>query len=238
MRSNWIPIALLALISGCTRSTDVTEFTYSPEVNVFAFFILNNQQKIIHIEESYRVTDYVPENRGISDAEVMVQSKNQQVRFIHRVNGYYEEEAALLNLVEGETYHLHIQMADGRRVKGQCTIPHPPEIKTPQLHNPVHAYSALEIEWAVQVPARRYEISVRGNISGYSAQAGTDSLQMSFYPFLLAQPDIYVLKVTALEQNYYDYTRVGEDHPPIFHLEGAMGVFGAISYDEVIISAQ
>jgi len=238
LRSKWITIPLLALISGCTRSTGVTEFTYTPEVNVFALFILNNQQKIIRIEESYRVTEYVPENRGISDAEVMVQSKNQQVRFIHRVNGYYEEETALLHLAEGETYHLYIQMADGRRAKGQCTMPYQPEIKTPLPHNPVRAYSALDIAWAVAVPACRYEISVRGNISGYSAQAGTDSLQMSFYPFLLAQPDIYVLKVTALEQNYYDYIRVGEDHPPIFHLEGAIGVFGAMSYDEVIISAQ
>ncbi len=238
MRFRGFITGLLLLLVACAETPQVTEFSYAPEINVFALLLLNNQQKIIHIEQSYPVTEVVPENRGIADARVTITSDNQAVPFSHLVNGLYVEAADVLQLMAGKKYRLQIVLSDGRQVRGECTIPHPPGITTPQPGIPVPAYTAVEIAWESKARAPRYQVSVRGNMFGFSAEVGTDSLHTTFYPFLLAQPDIYVLKVAALDANYHDYLRVAEDQPPLFRLQGALGVFGAMSHDEVILIAQ
>ena len=81
-------------------------------------------------------------------------------------------------------------------------------------------------------------MSVRGNMHAWNAELMSDSTAIEFYPFYLAEPDIYVLKVAALDRNYYDYMRMRDDEEPVWHIQGGIGVFGAIAFDERIVLAE
>ena len=66
----------------------------------------------------------------------------------------------------------------------------------------------------------------------------SDSTGTRFIAFLFAEPDVYILKVAACDQNYYDHIRTNEDNEGIIHLKGGLGVFGALAYDEVVFVAK
>ncbi len=238
MRFRVLTLALGFLLAGCDPGPNVNEFNYKPEVNVFALLLLNSDQVIVRLENTYRALDSVPADRGIADATVVISAKDQQVSFVHHGEGLYAERSERLHLAPGTIYQLVIQLADGRRVEGECTMPAPPLINSPAEQQQVPAYSSLSVSWHSEAPAPRYAVSVRGNINGYHAEAYTDSLQMAFYPFYLAQPDIYILKVAAMDRNYYDYLRLSEDDVPVWHIRGGIGVFGAIASAQRVIIAQ
>jgi len=141
-------------------------------------------------------------------------------------------------LAPGVTYKLTVRLPDGREVEASCTMPAPPRITSPSDQGRVEAYESLQVSWVCDDPAPRYMVSLRGNINGYSAEASTDSLQMDFYPFYMAQPDIYVLKVASMDRNYYEYSRMADDEEPIWYVRGGIGVFGAMAYDQRVIIAE
>lgn len=230
---------LLLLALGCEETPNINEFNYKPEVNLFALLILNPEQTIVRVERSYRALEKVPADRGITDAEVVISSPEQQVSLTHQEEGrYVTPPEQPLKLSAGTTYQISVRLADGRLVTAECTMPFPPQITTPGDHERVAAYSSLPVAWESQVEAPRYLISVRGNMNGYKAEAAADSLAMTFYPFYLAEPDIYVLKVAAMDRNYYDYSRMADDEEPVWHIQGGIGVFGAIAFDQRIIIAE
>ncbi len=228
----------MLLLLACDHGPDVNEFNYEPEVNLFALLLLNSQQTIIRLEETSRSMDPLPDDRGIAGAEISIQWVEQQVVFRDQGDGRYAEEGEKLRLVPGVTYELLALLPDGRRVEAECTMPVPPEIIAPVDQERVEAYASLPISWLGERGTPGYIVSVRGNTSGHSAEAMTDSTAVDFFPFYLAQPDRYVLKVAAVDRNYNEYLRVQEDEVPTWRVQGGIGVFGAIAWDEHVIIAQ
>jgi hypothetical protein len=231
-------LVLCFFFTTCDEGPNVNEFNYKAEVNVFALLLLNSEQTIVRVENTYRSLDKVPADRGIQDAQVVIKSQNQQVQLAHQGGGRYAETEEKLRLTPGVTYELTVRLADGREVEASCTMPAPPHITSPSDQGLVAAYESLRVSWVCDDPAPRYMVSLRGNINGYSAEASTDSLQMDFFPFYMAQPDIYVLKVASMDRNYYEYSRMADDEEPIWHVSGGIGVFGAMAYDQRVIIAE
>jgi len=226
------------LLFACNRDNPtVPSFDYKPEINVFGLFILNRQQKTIRIEQTYKVDQYFPDFRGIEDAEVWVRTTDQNVQFEHLFNGNYSDKKNQLWLAAGETYHLTITMADGRKVTAQCTIPEPPRILSPADDEAVPAFHALDVFWERGKYAHRYEIAVDDEFKNLKFSIFSDSTYTQLYPFLFAHTGRYNLKVASLDQNYYDHLRSHSGREPILHIQGAIGVFGAIAYDKSIFYA-
>ncbi len=226
------------LFLACDQGPDVNEFNYEPEVNLFALLLLNSQQTIIRLEESCRSMDPLPEDRGIAGAEVVIQGDDQRVFFRDQGGGRYAEEGEKLRLVAGVTYELSVLLADGRRVEAECTMPAPPGIVSPADQERVAAYASLPISWRGDDGTPGYIVSMRGSTSSHSAEVRTDSTAVDFYPFYLAQPDRYTLKVAAVDNNYHEYLRTQEEEIPLWTIQGGIGVFGAMAWDERVIIAQ
>ena len=211
---------------------------YEPEVNVFGLFILNNNQKTIWLEQTYKVTDYLPEFRGIEDAEVKVTTSSQRVFFTHLFNGRYVDDKDELVLEAGETYYLDIVLNNGHKITAQCVMPDKPSITSPQYADTVAAYRALEVSWNHAEFADRYELSIYNFNRTFTFSTLSDSDSEELFAFLFAKPDEYMIKLTAMDRNYYDHTRSRSNREKIHHIEGAMGVFGAIAYDYLRIYAK
>jgi len=226
------------LLLACDHGPDVNEFNYEPEVNLFALLLLNSQQTIIRLEETSRSMDPLPDDRGIAGAELSIQGGEQRVAYRHQGGGIYAEEGEKLRLIPGVTYKLLALLPDGRRVEAECTMPVPPDIIAPAEQERVEAYASLPISWRGEQGTPGYIVSVRGITSGHNAETKTDSTAVDFFPFYLAQPDRYVLKVAAVDRNYNEYLRVQEDEVPIWRVRGGIGVFGAMAWDEHVIIAQ
>ncbi len=233
-----IPVFLLfTLLFACNDNPTVPEFDYEPEINVFGLLILNRQQKTIRIEKTYKVTDYLPDFRGVEDAEVWVSSKEQKVQFEHLFNGNYSDKQNKLKLVAGETYALDVTMADGHKITAHCTMPAPPRILSPVDNESVPAFQALNVFWERGDFAHRYEIAVDDEFRNFKYSAYSDSTYIQLFPFIFAGAGRYNLKVASLDQNYFDHVRSLQNRDPILHIQGALGVFGAIAYDKSIFYA-
>ncbi len=225
-------LLLLALLFACNDNPTVPDFDYEPEINVFGLLILNRQQKTIRIEQTYKVTDYFPEFRGVEDAQVWVSSGDQKVRFVHLFNGNYSDKENKLKLVPGETYYLRIDMPDGRKVTADCIMPAAPRILSPVTNESVPAFKALDVFWERAEFAHRYEIAVDDEFRNFKYSNFSDSTHIQLFPFIFAHPGRYNLKVASLDRNYFDHVRSRSNRDPILHIEGALGVFGAIAYDK------
>ncbi len=231
-------LLLLLLTLGCSKEPPLPTYSYDPEVNVFALLILNNQQKIVRVERSYKATDYFPEQRGIPDATVFVNDDTAAVQFLHQGNGVYQDVDGRLLLAAGKHYRLDITLANGKKLTARCTQPGRPTIQSPMNNSTVEAFKFLSIEWGKADFAYRYLVYLNDTSRDFTLSDRTDSTGITFYPFLFAEPDVYVIKVVAAEPNYYDYLRGRPEDEPMSLVSGGLGVFGAVAYDEIVVVAR
>lgn len=235
-----IKLALIVLLflTSCTEQSVSPNIDYQPELNVFALLILNNQQKIVRVERSYRVDEYLPEDTGISNAQISISSESQNVQFQSVGQGNYRDVDNALLLSPGVTYNLLVKVPDGRQVTGRCIMPGKPKIIIPESSQEVRAYQPLEIKWQAGNFAHRYICVLYDLEKDFTPQMIADSTAIKFYAFFFASPDVYTLKVMSTDRNYYDHIRTGDNTDDIVHLEGGLGVFGALAYDEVTFVAK
>jgi len=222
----------------CSKESPLPTYTYDPEVNVFALLILNNQQKIVRVERSYKATDYFPEQRGITDATVFIHDDTTAVQFLHQGNGIYQDVDGRLLLAAGKSYRLDVTLANGKKITAQCRQPGRPAILSPVNNSVVDAFKFLSIEWGKADFAYRYLVYLNDTSRDFTVSDRTDSTALTFYPFLFAEPDVYVIKVVAAEPNYYDYIRGRPEDEPLSLVSGGLGVFGAVAYDEIVVVAK
>ena len=140
----------------CNERSVSPQIDYEPELNVFALLILNNQQKIVRVEHSYRIEEYMPESEGITNAQVTIRSDSQTVQFEHAGEGNYRDAGNSLLLIPGTTYHLEVEVPDGRELTGSCIMPAKPEIINPKFYEEVPAHKALNVMWYKADFAHRY----------------------------------------------------------------------------------
>ncbi|MBN2011597.1 hypothetical protein JW960_19860 [candidate division KSB1 bacterium] len=65
------------------------------------------------------IPESMPED--ISDADVMIASTDQIVRFVYIGNGIYQDRNKELSVLPGETYQLHVKFSDGEIITGNTT---------------------------------------------------------------------------------------------------------------------
>lgn len=234
----WLPLLLPLLLMACDQKSPLPSYSYEPEVNVFALLMLNNQQKTVRVERTYKATDYLPDQRGIDDATIFISSDSQKVSFVHRGNGLYQDVGSELLLRAGRTYHLEVTLADGNKIIGECTQPDRPKIVAPKNGATVDAYRLLNIEWQRTDFAYRYLVFADNGDRSFSVSERTDSTAITLYTFLFADPEMYLLRVAAADPNYYAYLLGSSDDEPASTLDGGLGVFGAVAYDEISVIAR
>jgi len=232
-----VTVFTLELVS-CDEHSVSPQIDYKPELNVFALLILNNQQKVVRVERSYRIDEYLPESVGIANAQVTIRNESQTVHFTHTGEGSYRDTDNALLLKAGTTYHLVVEVPDGRKVSGGCTMPAKPKIINPKSYQEVSAHRVLDVQWQAADFAHRYLCFLTDLEKDFTPRQYSDSTATTFFAFLFAEPDVYTLKVAACDQNYYDHIRTNENNEDIIHLKGGLGVFGALAYDEVTFLAK
>lgn len=238
-------LLLIAVYLSCSDEPVAPELDYDSEVVVFGLLLMtekeNVQQKAIRLERSYIVTEKLPpsqKDRAIKDALVFIESGDERVQFEYRFDNVYLDKPGELQLIPGELYKLDITLANGQKITAECIMPDRPKILRPTAGQPVAAYQPLTVAWELARFAYRYEIAIDENFDGFEFSMLSASDQEELYPFLFAGPDGYTVTVASLDQNYYDYLRSRSDRTPISHIDGALGVFGAIAYDRERFVAQ
>ena len=111
-------------------------------------------------------------------------------------------------------------------------MPEKPKIIKPSQYQEVKAHDRLNLEWEKADYAYQYIAYIYNLEKNYKPSIISDSTAIAFYAFFFADPDVYTFKILASDKNYYDYIRSGSNDA-IVHLEGGLGVFGAIAYDQV-----
>lgn len=239
---NLIAAALTVAFLGlsCNDLPNSPKIDYEPEINVFGLLILNNNQKNIKLERTYKVTDYFPSapNRAVTDARVIVRSNDQEVEFKHLFEGNYSDIQDKLTLKAGYVYQLDVTLADGRKVFAETTMPSKPQIITPSKGDTLPAFRLLGIEWQPALFSRAYAVTVYAPNGDFELTVYTEETQLSFFGFLFAPPARYTLKVSALDENLYDYFRTRSNREPLLHIEGGIGVFGSMAYQAVQFEAR
>jgi hypothetical protein len=231
-------LVVLIMLSACSNDNPtVPTIDYEPEVNVFGLLILNRQQKTIRVEQTYKVTDYFPDFRGVEDAKVWIHSKTQNVQFEHLFNGNYSDKYQELLLVAGETYLLDITMANGKKITSECVVPAPPQILSPNDNEAVTAFQALDVHWKRGEFSERYQIAVDDEFRNFKFSNYSDSTYSHLFPFIFAKSGRYNLKIASMDKNYWDHLRTGDSRQPVLNISGAIGVFGAIAYDKTVFYA-
>ena len=160
---------------------------------------------------------------------------------------YYVGVSAVLPMVAGWTYTLRVHTPAGEDVIGTTTMPRFTTANPPLDVFPIfdRARDTLRLAWPAVALAKRYEIVVRGAITGsngsivrsYSAFTDTsvtlagDARTLGNEPVFLDHTTTLV-QVSAVDDNYYTYYHANVDPfagAPPSRLTGALGVFGAIA---------
>jgi len=232
-------IFLICLISlTCSKDPVKPSVDYEPEINIFALLTLNNSNKRVIVEETFRSDSYLPAKRGVENAEVYIRRQQQEIHLQHIHNGRYIDTLDILEMRSGETYTLFIQLPDGREFSAQTVIPDAPKIIQPQHAANVPAYNPLEVQWNASKYAKDYIVSIT-NIGGdFTTSTLTDTLETTIFPFLFAPPNVYIIKVAAASPDYFTYIQTPPHKNSQGNIQGAVGVFGAIAYKYISVEAE
>lgn len=225
----------------CDETPTRPQIDYESEVNVFGRFILYTNkgqlvtQKNITLERTYKISERFPDprTRAIEDARVIVRSDGQQVEFQRLFEGTYGDVDDKLVLKPGFAYQLEVLLSDGKRVTAETVIPTLPEINVPQRNAEVSSFQPLKIEWRPALFCDHYAVTVYAVDGDFNVTLYSDQTEENFYPFLFAFPGRYMVKIAALDQNLYDYLRSRPNRNPILHINGGIGVFGAMAFTSV-----
>ncbi len=232
-------LCLATLIIRCGSPTG-PQVDYAPELNVFGLLVLNNGQKSIRLERTYKVTETfpLPKERAVTNARVVVRSDDQEVVFSHLFEGNYGDIEDKLVLKAGHVYQLEVTAPGFQRVVAETVIPTMPAIVSPQKGEAVPAFRTLPVKWEPALFCRSYAVTVTALSGDFEYTSYTEESEESFFAFLFAAPGRYSLKVSALDQNFYDYLRSRKNRNPIQHLEGGIGVFGSMAYHTIVFQAE
>jgi hypothetical protein len=142
-----------------------------------------------------------------------------------------------IDLVPGGTYRLRVTTPDGREVSGVTTIPNAvldtaPTTQTIDRRDTVR----MSVPRAVGVSAYEVVASWRSRTAFFSdtAVALPAPVVSTNGPggIVFEPPTPWMVVVSAVDQNYYDYFRRASDpwtgSGVISHLDGAIGVFGSM----------
>ena len=161
--------------------------------------------------------------------------------------GRYTVPRAALAVRPGQRYRLTVRTADGRTVTGETTVPAaPPDWIAGRATVPVPVSflrdrDTLRLAWTAVAGARTYAVRVETPFGPWALLS--DSLQFALAGtlrnfFAPGLPSVFLpgfrqtLTVTAVDRNFYDYNRSGNDPfggtGLISSVRGGLGLFGSV----------
>jgi hypothetical protein len=170
-----------------------------------------------------------------------------ETRVNGRGTGRYVVSRAQLAVAPGATYRLRIRTTDGRVVTGRTVVPGAPGgwsadaalTKQPLAFN--RDQDSLRLRWSGAAGARTYAVRVETPYGPWALFSDSTSFTLSggLRNFLAAGlPNVFLpgfaqqLSVTAVDQNFYDYNRSGNDPfggtGLISSVTGGLGLFGSL----------
>jgi hypothetical protein len=164
-----------------------------------------------------------------------------------RGTGRYVVPRSLLALQPGRRYRLRLRTADAREVSGETRVPGAPPgwtVGAGALGTPVvldRSRDTLQLRWSAVRDARTYVIRVETPYGAWALFADSTQFTLSgglrnyFAPGL---PSVWfpgfvqTASVVAVDANFYDYNRSGNDPfggtGLISSVRGGLGVFGSV----------
>jgi hypothetical protein len=175
---------------------------------------------------------------GVRAAETLVGTRG---------TGRYVVGRAQLAVQPGRRYRLRVRTADTREVTGETVVPGAPPgwtIGSGAVAAPVtlnRSRDTLALRWAAVTGARRYALRVEGPYGPWalfsdSTQFTLDGAIRNFFapglPSLWLPGFVQTASVVAVDVNFYDYNRSGNDPfggtGLISSVRGGLGLFGSI----------
>lgn len=174
-------------------------------------------------------------------------------------NALYIDYHHHLNPGPGKRCWLRVTVPDGRIITGETCIPHPPRIISPKngLHLRPEELANLQVAWEESPFAAGYKLfCIVSSSGGYNMRRDIlNGLIVHHPPVNLGEKipikyleemgdaisDTLVLKIMALDRNYFDYLRTIDSELiemtgiNLNIVKGGVGVFGSVSIDSINI---
>lgn len=119
-----VGLLALATLAGCVKEEDDL-----PESQVIVEAFIYEGELVNHVKV-WEEGNGNQEDTPITDAQVVLQSNQQEVQLEPNPQrpGYYHDPEGAMLIEAGETYSLFIQLANGRTISGQTTVPEWPNV--------------------------------------------------------------------------------------------------------------
>ena len=255
---------------------------YTPEISVFGLLSPEPRFTFVVVERTMRIgeRDYGFYGDGarqspdtiIKDARVRILSAQDTVRFSfhqdtsamdywfgsnYRQKGLYLDLENKLGVEPGVTYHLLIETADGRVVRGTTRIPGPARILSHADYDTLSYRPETVIKWQDDPNTAAFQMHFYKTCWGHNWQ--TDREEWIGYnlasDYMYTEPyaglehindwtmdwpgntcsDTAAIKIMSMDRNYYDFIRTNTGLAEISGtqlelLDGGVGVFGSVNF--------
>lgn len=236
----WLIWAFI-LFLGCGKESP---YQFESQVTVFSLLIAGRPNPIVKLERSWEIDKKLPEEGlGVNNAEVSVTTEGDTIKYalIEGESGLYEPLDSLI-AYPLKTYYLKVIVPEEEEIYSKTTVPDTFNIVQPEEGDTLDKMGHLPmITWRRSQNAVGYlvDISSRVDTTHFShPMRATDTL-FPILPFFLGNPGKHVIKVVALDGNYYDYCIESQDpsgtggNEGTTHIQGGLGVFGSCVVESV-----
>lgn len=238
----WLSVYLFGLFLGCNRKSP---YQFEPQLVVFSLLIADYPTPLVKLERSLEIDKKLPEEGlGVVDAEVVVSIEGDTIQYasVEDKPGFFEPlDSLMVNPLE--TYYLNIIVPGEGEIYSMTVVPDTFRIIQPTEGDTLDKSSHLPfIIWRRSWNAASYYIDISSRTDSTHVNGTTISAQdtiFPIFPFFFGDPGDYVIKVAAIDINYYDYLKGEEGHPGTAgeegpsHVYGGLGVFGSCVVESV-----
>jgi hypothetical protein len=179
---------------------------------------------------------------GVEDAEVRTDRKGAGVyRFVNAECGPFACPANALVIEQGGRYRLRVTLPEGDVIEGETMVPQAGgHVDTIPAATFDRERDTLRLTWPAVVGARRYALQVQtpygplqlfSDTNAITLTGGLRNFPVDRIPLVFVPGFEQDVLVAAVDTNYYDYFRSGNDPFTgaglLTRLRGGIGVFGS-----------
>ena len=234
-------ICAFILFMGCGRESP---YQFESQIVVFSLLIATRPNPTIILERSWEIGKKLPEEGlGVNDAEVFVSIEGDTIEYtnIEGESGFWAPLDSFM-VYRAKTYYLDVVVPDEEKVYGETTVPDTFSIVQPEEGDTLDKSERLPvIAWQGSQNAYGYliDISSRVDTTHFTGTVGSADTTFPLLSLFLGESGRHVIKVAALDRNYYEYCR--EEYGPggtggseeTTSVQGGLGVFGSCVVESV-----
>ncbi len=248
---------ILQTANGCTENPSSSG--YREELVVEGYLIAKFPLPPIRISRTVPIEEeYSAGIAAVHGASVEVSAEDGTFRYREAdesdgyLTGTYLPEESDYIVRSGAVYTLRVEK--GRhKLEAWTKVPDPISVRQESPASDILAYreERLRISWTESSSAASYiiyiisvdpdAVPIRGDEDSHVvASSLTPDLEHEFFWAEFSYYGTQVVKVMAMDQNFYDYIRSKDQdefalEDPIFHMEGGLGVFGSAAVDSLTV---